>query len=95
MTQLEKVYNLIGPDTVSSPGEYQPWQDRNGNFLPILAASDHAIRLSEISLNGKYNSALDLFFLEYPSGVIYNQGDALPTKFLDLLPEGVITAAGT
>jgi hypothetical protein len=82
------------PHAVGSPGEYHPWQDRKGNFLPVLAASDHATQLSEISLSGKYNSALDLFFSEYPSGVIYNQGDAVPTRLIDLLPEGVITAAG-
>lgn len=85
---------LIGSHIVSSPSENQPWQDRNGNILPILAASEHATRLSEISLGGKYNNALDLFFTEYPSGVIFNQGDSLPTRFMDLLPQDTVTAAG-
>ena len=75
-------------------GELQAWYDRAGQPVPIMAASEHATHLSEISSPTKRNSVLDLIFHDYPNGLLYTQGDELPSTFVTLLPESVTAAAG-
>jgi hypothetical protein len=59
-----------------------------------MAASEHATHLAEISNPTKRNSVLDLLFRDHPNGLIYTQGDELPSTFVTLLPESVTAAAG-
>lgn len=59
-----------------------------------MAASEHATHLSEITNPTKRNSILDLIFRDYPNGLVYIQGDELPSTFVTLLPESITAAAG-
>jgi hypothetical protein len=59
-----------------------------------MAASDHAVQLSETNNTTGGNSTLDAIFHNYPNGFLYTQGDKLPSPFEALLPEAAAAAAG-
>jgi signal transduction histidine kinase len=59
-----------------------------------MAASEHVAQLSETNNATGGNSIMDAMFRDYPNGLLYTQGDKLPSPFEDLLPEVATSAAG-
>ncbi|PVF92733.1 hypothetical protein CPB86DRAFT_819388 [Serendipita vermifera] len=73
--------------------ERQPWHDRQGQPIPIMAASEHATALCERQSLSEQNSVMDFIFKHYPSGATYIHGDDAPREFVLLLPDNITAGA--
>ena len=62
--------------------------------MAILASSEHAKQLPELSFSGKRDGLLDIIFQDHPDGLFYAEGDELYPIFMQNLPDGITAAAG-
>jgi hypothetical protein len=74
--------------------ERRPWRDRQGQPIPIMAASEHATALCERHNLTEQSNVMEFIFNNYPSGVTYVHGDNVSQEFVSLLPDNVTAGAG-